>query len=197
MVFCSGCTNLHSPQQCMGVCFIPTCSSAFIISYLFDNSHTNRCEMMSYWRFGLHFPDDWWYWGPFQGSVGHFSDDAGWDGWMASQTRWTWIWASSRSWWWAGKLGVLQSMGSQRVGQDWATELRKVPIQIPCFFNFLINLAVLGLVAALGILDLVACKILSCSMWEPVPWPELNSGPLQWKCGVLASGPARKPLPIF
>ena len=131
MVFCSGCTNLHSPQQCMGVCFIPTCSSAFIISYLFDNSHTNRCEMMSYWRFGLHFPDDWWYWGPFQGSVGHFSDDAGWDGWMASQTRWTWIWASSRSWWWAGKLGVLQSMGSQRVGQDWATELNSLLWKLP------------------------------------------------------------------
>ena len=35
----------------------------------------------------------------------------------------TWIWASSRGWWWTGKLGVLQSMGSQRVRHDWATEL--------------------------------------------------------------------------
>ena len=34
-----------------------------------------------------------------------------------------WVWASSRSWWWTGKLGMLQSMGSQRVGHDWATEL--------------------------------------------------------------------------
>ena len=39
----------------------------------------------------------------------------GWDGWMASPTQWTWVWASSRRWWWTGKPGVLQSMGSQRV----------------------------------------------------------------------------------
>ena len=37
----------------------------------------------------------------------------GWDGWMASLTWWTWIWLSSRSWWWKSKLGVLQSMGLQ------------------------------------------------------------------------------------
>ena len=47
----------------------------------------------------------------------------GWDGWVASLTQWTWVWASSWSWWWTGKPGVLQSMGSQRVGQDWVTEL--------------------------------------------------------------------------
>ena len=50
-------------------------------------------------------------------------DDRRWDGWMASLTQWTWVWASSRSWWWTGRPGVLQSMGSQRVGPDWATEL--------------------------------------------------------------------------
>ena len=44
-------------------------------------------------------------------------------GWMASPTQWTWVWANSRSWWWTGKPGVLQSMGSQRVGHDWETEL--------------------------------------------------------------------------
>ena len=35
--------------------------------------------------------------------------------WMASQTRGTWVWAISRSWWWTGKPGMLQSMGSQWV----------------------------------------------------------------------------------
>ena len=35
----------------------------------------------------------------------------------------TWVWASSRSWWWTGKPGMLQSMGSQRVEYDWETEL--------------------------------------------------------------------------
>ena len=47
----------------------------------------------------------------------------GWDGWMASLTWWTWVWARSRSWWWTGRPGVLQSMGLQRVGHNWATEL--------------------------------------------------------------------------
>ena len=50
-------------------------------------------------------------------------DDRGWDGWMASPTRWTWVWVNSGSWWWTGKPGVLQAMGSQRVGHDWVTEL--------------------------------------------------------------------------
>ena len=50
-------------------------------------------------------------------------DNRGWDGWMASLTQWTWVWVSSESWWWTGKPGVLQFMGSQRVGHDWATEL--------------------------------------------------------------------------
>ena len=50
-------------------------------------------------------------------------DNRGWDGWMASLTQWTWVWASSRRRWRTRKPGVLQSMGSQRVGHDWATEL--------------------------------------------------------------------------
>ena len=49
--------------------------------------------------------------------------DRGWDGWITSPTRWTWVWANSRSLWWTGRPGVLQFMGSQRVGPDWATEL--------------------------------------------------------------------------
>ena len=67
-------------------------------------------------------------------------DNRGWDGWMASLTWWTWVWASSRSWWWTGKPGVLQSMGSQRVGHDWATELNWCWLQsIFLIPNYLIN----------------------------------------------------------
>ena len=55
--------------------------------------------------------------------AGGEGDDRGWDGWMASLTRWPWVWASSGSWWWTGKPGVLQSMGSQRGGHDWASKL--------------------------------------------------------------------------
>ena len=49
--------------------------------------------------------------------------DRGWDGWMASLTLWTWVWISSGRWWWTRNPGMLQSMGSQRGGHDWATEL--------------------------------------------------------------------------
>ena len=55
--------------------------------------------------------------------AGGKGDNRGWDGWMASLTQWTWIWVNSGSWWWTGRPGVLQFMGSQRVGHDWATEL--------------------------------------------------------------------------
>ena len=51
--------------------------------------------------------------------AGGEGDDRGWGGWMASLTQWTWVWASSRSLWWTGKLGVLQSMGLQRVRHNW------------------------------------------------------------------------------
>ena len=54
--------------------------------------------------------------------AGGEGDDRGWDGWMASLTRCTWVWVDSGSWWWAGRPGMLQFMGSQRVGHDWATE---------------------------------------------------------------------------
>ena len=60
--------------------------------------------------------------------VGGEGDDRGWDGWMASLARWTWVWASSESWWWTGKPGMPQSMGLQRVRHDWVTELiKKMP----------------------------------------------------------------------
>ena len=45
-------------------------------------------------------------------------DDRGWDGWMASSTRWTWVWVDSGGWWWTGRPGMLQFMGLQRVRND-------------------------------------------------------------------------------
>ena len=72
------------------------------------------------WLFGKD-PDAGKDWGQEKGMIGL-------DGWMASLTWWTWIWASSGSWWWIGKPGMLQSMGSQKhdmglQGHDWATEV--------------------------------------------------------------------------
>ena len=55
--------------------------------------------------------------------AGGEGDDRGCDCWMASETQWTWVWVNSGSWWWTRRPGMLQSVGSQRVGHDWATEL--------------------------------------------------------------------------
>ena len=85
------------------------------------NSSTlaTSCEELTHWK------RLWWWEGLGAGGEG---DDRGWDGWMASPTRWTWVWVNSRSWWWTGRSGVLQFMGSQRVGHDWATELNGTSI---------------------------------------------------------------------
>ena len=64
--------------------------------------------------------------------AGGEGDDRGWDGWMTSSTRWTWVWTSSRGWWWTGKPGVLQSVELQRFRHDWVTELNwwmSMPLQ--------------------------------------------------------------------
>ena len=65
-----------------------------------------------------------WYWERLK-AVGE-GDDRGWDGWRTSLTQWTWVWASSRSWWWTGKPGIVQPMGfakSRTWLSDW-TELK-------------------------------------------------------------------------
>ena len=64
-----------------------------------------------------HLKRSWW-WERLK--AGGERDDRGWDGWMASPTRWTWVWVSSRSWWWTRMPGVLQSMGSQ--SQTWLSD---------------------------------------------------------------------------
>ena len=61
------------------------------------------------------------------------------DGWMASPIQWTWVWVNSRSWWWTGKPGVLQSMRSQRVGHDCAIELNWFSIFRLCHWYSLVN----------------------------------------------------------
>ena len=55
--------------------------------------------------------------------AGERGDDRGWDGWVASLTRWTFVWVNSRRWWWTGRPGVLRFTGSQRVRHDWVMEL--------------------------------------------------------------------------
>ena len=67
----------------------------------------------------------------YSASLACHSHNRGWGGWMASLTQWTWVWASSQRQWRTGKPGMLQSMGSQRVGHDWATEKQQqVPFEL-------------------------------------------------------------------
>ena len=82
-----------------------------------SNTLASWCEEPTHWKRP-------WCWKILK--AGGEGDDRGWDGWMASLTQWTWVWASSGSWWWTGKPGMLQSMGLQSVGHDWANELNWV-----------------------------------------------------------------------
>ena len=79
-----------------------------------SNTLATSCEELTHWK-------RLWCWEGL-GSGGE-GDDRGWHGWMASPTRWTWVWVNSGSWWWTGRPGVLQFMGLQRVGHYWVTEL--------------------------------------------------------------------------
>ena len=56
------------------------------------------------------------------GKIDGGENDRGWDGWMASPAQWTWVWVSSGRWWRTGKPGVRQSMGSQKIRHEQATE---------------------------------------------------------------------------
>ena len=85
-----------------------------------SNTLATSCEELTHWKRP-------WCWERLKAGVE--GDNRGWDDWMASPTQWTWVWVSSRSWWRRGKPSVLQSMGSQRVGHNWVTELNWTPSQ--------------------------------------------------------------------
>ena len=80
----------------------------------------------------------------------------GWDGWMASLTQWTWVWVNSGSWWWTRRPGVLQSMGSQRVGHNWVTELNWITSSHTQKFNQVI------LTTGLWLYKIIECGGLNC-----------------------------------
>ena len=106
------------------------------------NSSTlaTSCEELTHWR-------RLWCWEGL--GAGGEGDDRGWDGWMASLTRWTWVWVNSGSWWWTGRPGVLWFMGSRRVGHDWVTELNWLNFVKDCNWSWqkVMLLAKQGLIA--------------------------------------------------
>ena len=85
-----------------------------------SNTLATSCEELTYWK------RPWCWEGLGAGGKG---DDRGWDDWMASPTQWTWVWANSWRWWRAGRTGVLQSVGSQRVRHCLVTKQKqRIPL---------------------------------------------------------------------
>ena len=97
------------------------------------NSSTlaTSCEELTHWK-------RLWCWEGL--GAGGEGDDRGWDGWMVSLTRWTWVWVNSGRWWWTGRPGVLRFMGSQRVAHDWATELNWTELHSKPMFSKITNI---------------------------------------------------------
>ena len=81
------------------------------------------------------------------------------DGWMASLTQWAWVWVSSRSWWWTGKPGVLQSMGLQ--SWTWLSDWTELNIQLYC--SLFIHSIVLKMNFNWSIVGLQHCVSFCCT----------------------------------
>ena len=112
----SGELDVHMKEKwsnCAFAAWADQGSVELITSKLWKTLATS-CEELTHWK-------RLWCWEGL--GAGGEGDARGWDGWMASLTRWTWVWVNSGSWWWTGRPGMLQFMGSQRVWHDWATGL--------------------------------------------------------------------------
>ena len=88
-----------------------------------SNSLATWCEELTHWK-------RLWCWERLR--AGGEGENREWDGWMASPTRWTWVWVNSRSWWWTVEPGVLQSVGSQRAGHSLVTEWQDTKESAEC-----------------------------------------------------------------
>ena len=108
------------------LCYVRGYFYVSVYRYSVSSTLTTSCEELTHWK-------RLWCWEGL--GAGGEGDDRGWDGWMASLTRWMWVSVSSRSWWWTGRPGMLRFRGSQRVGHDWATELTDwlIGIQLTSF----------------------------------------------------------------
>ena len=97
----------------------PGCSLEYWCWSWNSNTLATWCKELTHWKIP-------WCWERLR--AGGEGDDRGWNGWMASLTQWTWVWLDSGCWWWTGRPGVLQSMGSQRVRHDCRTKLKLISL---------------------------------------------------------------------
>ena len=128
-----------------------------------SNTLSTWCEELTHWKKP-------WCWARLK--AGRMKRGWGWDGWMASPTQWIRVGVSSRSCWGAGKPGVLQSMGLQRVEHGWVTELN--PILHPVFPN------------ASVVKNLPAMQEMQETLVRSLDWKDLlekrHGNPLQYSC---------------
>ena len=118
--------------------------------------------------------------------AGGEGDNRGWDGWMASPTRWTWVWVNFRSWWWTGKPGMLRFMGCKELdmterlnwselnhhsahifhaystlstGIQWCTGCRMSSVLIHCDKDRLVRLGANSLIAVCSVYFRMPCSM--------------------------------------
>ena len=113
------------------------------------------------WSFWLVFCD--WSWERLRG--GGEGDDRRWDGWMASPTQQTWVWENSGKWWRTGKPGMLQSMGSQRVRYDLATERQEYDVSSLLQTSFSL-FPTQNTLAFVTLVDSPVLKYATCTSWK-------------------------------
>ena len=125
-------------------------------------------------------------------------DKRGWDGWMASPTWWTWLWASSGSWWWTRKPVLLQSMGSQRAGHKWTTEQQQLTFSALWLTRSLHTIYIIPLTTLYS-----ACCLALNHVWLLMtPWTVARQAPLsmgfsreEYWSGLPFSSPGDLPNP--
>ena len=115
-----------------------------------SNTLATWCEELTHWKRS-------WCWERLK--TGGAGDDWGWDGWIASLTHCMWVWVNSGGRCWTGGPGVLQSIGSQGVGHDWATELKSYML-----YTFYINISIYKLHIQLH----THTKLEACQQTHPV-----------------------------
>ena len=113
--------TLESPLDCKEIQPVhPKGNQSWIFIGRTNSWSWNSSTLATWWEELTHLKRPWCWERLKAGGEG---DDIGWDSWMASLTRWTWVWVDSGSWWWTGRPGVLRFMGLLRVGHKWVTEV--------------------------------------------------------------------------
>ena len=128
-----------------------------------------ECSWKDWWSWNSNiWPPDtksWLIWKDPDAGKGGERDNRGWDSWMTSPTQCTWVWVGSRSWWWAGRPGVLQLMGLQRVGHDWATDLNWTELSGSNDGTWAVYAGFISRKIATSHIHVHACSDMSDSLW--------------------------------